>query len=116
MLVFMSDTTKHGPLSLFTLLAYSSPMVAVNFSLVLFMSYVNNYAVDVLLVPPVAMGAIFGAGRLWDAVTDPITGVWSDRTEHAWGRRRPWIAASAIPIALSGWMVWAPPVTVKSGD
>ncbi len=100
---------RHAPLSNLALFAYASPMVAINFSLVLFMSYVNNYAVDVLLVPPVAMGAIFGAGRLWDAITDPMAGVWSDRTQHAWGRRRPWIAASAIPIALSGWMVWAPP-------
>ncbi|MBY0400094.1 MFS transporter [Myxococcota bacterium] len=103
-----------APLSVATLLAYSMPMVAVNFSLVLFMSYVNNYAVDVLLVPPVAMGAIFGAGRLWDAITDPITGVWSDRTQHAWGRRRPWIAASALPIAVSGWMIWAPPDSLSS--
>lgn len=102
-------TSRPESLSALALLAYSVPMVPFNFTLVLFMSYVNKYAVDVLLIAPAAMGAIFGAGRLWDAITDPITGVWSDRTEHAWGRRRPWIAASALPIALSGWMVWSPP-------
>ncbi|MEZ4334163.1 MAG: MFS transporter [Myxococcota bacterium] len=91
------------------LLAYALPMAPVNFSLVLFMSYVNKYAIDVLFVPPVAMGLIFGASRLWDAVTDPLAGIWSDRTKHAWGRRRPWIAASALPIAFSGYMVWSPP-------
>lgn len=96
-------------LSVGMLLAYASPMVAVNFSLVLFMSYVNKYAIDVLLVPATAMGLIFGFGRLWDAVSDPMAGVWSDRTSHRWGRRRPWIAASSIPIALFGYMVWAPP-------
>ena len=57
------------PLAATMLLAYSAPMVAVNFSLVLFMSYVNKYAIDVLLVPAAAMGLIFGLGRLWDAVT-----------------------------------------------
>lgn len=108
------SNSTHVPVSIATLIAYSSPMVAVNFSLVLFMSYVNKYAVDVLLIPPLAMGLIFGAGRLWDAVTDPMAGVWSDRTEHAWGRRRPWIAASAIPVALSGWMVWAPPESLST--
>lgn len=97
------------PLPLKTLIAYALPMAPVNFSLVLFMSYVNKYAIDVLLVPPVAMGLIFGASRLWDAITDPLAGVWSDRTNHAWGRRRPWIAASALPIAVSGFMVWSPP-------
>jgi GPH family glycoside/pentoside/hexuronide:cation symporter len=96
-------------LSWVTLVAYSAPMIAVNFSLVLFMSYVNKYAIDVLLVPATAMGFIFGLGRLWDAVTDPMAGLWSDRTQHRWGRRRPWIAISSIPIALFGLMVWAPP-------
>jgi hypothetical protein len=80
-----APTAAPTPLPIATLIAYASPMVAVNFSLVLFMSYVNKYAVDVLLIPPLAMGLIFGAGRLWDAVTDPMAGVWSDRTEHAWG-------------------------------
>jgi GPH family glycoside/pentoside/hexuronide:cation symporter len=111
-----APTAAPTPLPIATLIAYASPMVAVNFSLVLFMSYVNKYAVDVLLIPPLAMGLIFGAGRLWDAVTDPMAGVWSDRTEHAWGRRRPWIAASAIPIALSGWMVWAPPESLSTPE
>lgn len=106
-------TTTPASIPLVTLAAYASPMIAVNFSLVLFMSYVNKYAVDVLLIPPVAMGIIFGVGRLWDAVTDPMAGVWSDRTQHAWGRRRPWIAASAIPVAVSGYMVWAPPESLS---
>ncbi len=92
-----------------TLLAYSAPMVGINFSLVLFMSYINKYAIDVLLVPATAMGLIFGVGRLWDALTDPMAGLLSDRTEHRWGRRRPWIAASSIPVAVFGVMVWAPP-------
>lgn len=120
----MSDTTAPTPnaaappaargLTLPMLIAYAAPMVAVNFSLVLFMSYVNNYAIDVLLVPAAAMGVIFGLGRLWDAVTDPMAGLLSDRTEHRWGRRRPWIAASSIPVAVFGVMVWAPPESLST--
>jgi GPH family glycoside/pentoside/hexuronide:cation symporter len=107
----MSDTPppSRSSLTLATLLAYSAPMIAINFSLVLFMSYINKYAIDVLLVPATAMGLIFGVGRLWDAVTDPMAGLWSDRTQHRWGRRRPWILASSLPVALFGLMVWAPP-------
>jgi GPH family glycoside/pentoside/hexuronide:cation symporter len=108
------DVSAGNTLGLVTLLAYSAPMVAVNFSLVLFMSYVNKYAIDVLLVPATAMGLIFGLGRLWDAVTDPMAGLWSDRTEHRWGRRRPWIAASSLPVALFGLMVWAPPTALST--
>ncbi len=99
-----------------TLLAYAAPMIAINFSLVLFMSYVNKYAIDVLLVPATAMGLIFGVGRLWDAVTDPMAGIWSDRTEHRLGRRRPWILASSLPVALFGLMVWAPPESLSTTE
>ena len=91
-------------------------MIGVNFSLVLFMSYINKYAIDVLLVPAQAMGVIFGVGRLWDAVTDPMAGLWSDRTQHRLGRRRPWIIASSLPIALFGVMVWAPPESLSTAQ
>ncbi len=110
----VSFPSASPPIAASMLLAYSAPMIAVNFSLVLFMSYVNKYAIDVLLVPAAAMGLIFGLGRLWDAVTDPIAGVLSDRTQHRWGRRRPWIAASSVPVALFGWMVWAPPESLST--
>jgi len=107
-------TTVLRGLSLAILFAYAAPMLAINFSLVLFMSFINKYAIDVLLVPPIAMGILFGAGRLWDAVTDPVAGVWSDATRHRWGRRRPWLAASALPIAAFGVALWAPPVGMST--
>jgi len=109
----IAPTPAATTLSWSKLLAYSLPMAPVHFSFVLFVSYFSKYAVDVLLIAPAAVGMIFGVSRLWDAITDPITGLWSDRTEHAWGRRRPWIAASAIPMAVSGWMVWSPPDSLE---
>lgn len=101
--------TKHARVPIALLLAYAAPMVPINFSLVLFMSYISSYAIDVLLVPPAVMGMIFMVGRLWDGLTDPVAGVWSDRTQNRLGRRRPWILGSAIPIALFGWMCWSAP-------
>ena len=41
------------------------------------------------------------SGRLWDALTDPVIGHWSDRTRSRWGRRRPWMASAVIPSSLS---------------
>ena len=110
-----ASTPSRSTLRLPTLLAYSLPMVAVNYSLVLFLTYITNYAIDVLLVPAAAMGMIFGLGRIWDAVTDPIAGLLSDRTQHRWGRRRPWILASSFPIAIFGVMLWAPPESLSTG-
>jgi len=87
-------------------------MVGVNFSLVLLMAYITKYSVDVLLIAPAAIGAIVGSGRIWDAITDPLAGYWSDRTRSRWGRRRPWLIASALPLAAFGVMVWSPPLTL----
>ena len=91
---------------------YSIPMIGVNFSLVLLISYITKYSVDVLLIAPAAIGAIVGSGRIWDAITDPLAGYWSDRTHSRWGRRRPWLIASAFPLALFGVMAWNPPLAL----
>lgn len=46
---------------------------------------------------------------LFDAVSDPIVGYWSDNFRSRWGRRHPFIYASAIPVALSWFFLWNPP-------
>jgi GPH family glycoside/pentoside/hexuronide:cation symporter len=55
------------------------------------------------------VGLVFGAARIWDAVTDPPAGYWSDRTRTRMGRRRPWMLAAALPLALSYAALWSPP-------
>lgn len=97
------------------LAAYCLPTLGVNFSLVLTMAYVAKYATDVLLIAPATMGLIFGLSRIWDAVTDPVIGYWSDGTKAKMGRRRPWILASGLPLALFGLALWAPPRGLEGG-
>ncbi len=95
--------------------AYCVPTLGVNFSLVLTFAYVAKYATDVLLIAPATMGLIFGLSRIWDAVTDPVVGFWSDATRSALGRRRPWILASGVPLAVFGLALWAPPRSLAGG-
>lgn len=52
--------------------------------------------------------AIFVALVL-DAVSDPIVGYWSDNFRSRWGRRHPFMYASAIPVAVSFLFMWNPP-------
>ncbi len=56
-----------------------------------------------------AIGALFIAVRLLDAVTDPLMGWTSDRLRLPFGRRRPWMALSAPLVAVSVWMLMVPP-------
>lgn len=45
---------------------------------------------------------------LWDAVSDPMVGAWSDRLRTRWGRRHPMMAAGLLPLGLSFVMLFHP--------
>ena len=59
-------------------------------------------------LPLGAIGAVFIAARLFDAVSDPVAGIASDRWSTRWGRRRPWLAVGAPLVMLSAWMLFVP--------
>jgi len=48
--------------------------------------------------------------RLFDAVADPLMGYISDRTQTRFGRRRPYIVGSAVPLGIAFYLLFAPPV------
>ncbi|MDR2766971.1 MAG: MFS transporter, partial [Treponema sp.] len=54
-------------------------------------------------------GAAVMIGKAWDAVTDPMMGFVSDRTLTPMGRRRPYLLAGAVPMALSLWLFFSAP-------
>jgi GPH family glycoside/pentoside/hexuronide:cation symporter len=45
-------------------------------------------------------GLVLAAGRIFDAVTDPLIAGWSDRANYKGGRRIPFMRAMAIPFSL----------------
>lgn len=70
----------------------------------------------VLGVPPgLASLAIFIA-LMVDAVSDPIIGSWSDRLHSRWGRRHPFMYASALPVALGFYFLYNPPADLRGAD
>lgn len=60
-----------------------------------------NYLTDTVGITAGLAGTIIMIGKLWDAVTDPLTGYISDRTRTRWGRRRPYILFGSVPLFLS---------------
>ena len=91
-------------------IAYAVPSIGIMWTQILFTNYFFKYSVDVLLVAPATIGWVLLVTRLWDAVSDPVVGFLTDATRSSAGRRRPWVFASAIPVALSGFLMWNPPV------
>ncbi len=71
--------------------------------------YLLKFASDVLLIAPAVFSLLFAISKIFDALSDPIAGYASDRTRLAFGRRRPWLLAAALPMCATFWAVWNPP-------
>ena len=59
------------------------------------------FLTDFAGISPAFAGLIIFLAVIWDAITDPIIGTWSDNCKSKYGRRRPFIIGSAIPLAVS---------------
>lgn len=57
-------------------------------------------------VNPTALGVVLAIPRLWDAFIDPLVGNWSDNARTRFGRRRPFVAAGALTMAIAYGMIW----------
>ena len=104
----MVKSSPDAKVSSLTLSFFGLPAIAYGYLFCLVTLYFMRFATDVLLIAPAVMGTIFGISRLWDAVSDPLVGYWSDRTKHPLGRRSTWIALSAIPTAITYIMLFDP--------
>jgi glycoside/pentoside/hexuronide:cation symporter, GPH family len=107
----MNRPLKAGQrLSAAVLASYGAP--AAVFGILLLPPYVflPAFYTQTLGLPLAAIGFIIFASRLFDAVTDPVIGLLSDRTGGRLGRRKPWIVAGAPIAMMAVVLLFAPPV------
>lgn len=90
------------------IVSYSLPALGAYTILISVALYLPNYYTDELGVTAGLLSWVFLVGRVWDAVTDPIMGFISDRTRTRWGRRRPWLLLSALPLWALFYLIWSP--------
>ena len=60
-------------------------------------------------------GLVLAAGRIFDAVTDPLIAGWSDRSNYKGGRRIPFLRAMAVPFSLCTIGLFVLPQTASIG-
>ena len=68
------------------------------------------YFNQVVGLPAARVAAAMMVTLIFDAICDPLIGEWSDHTNSRWGRRHPFMYASAIPAAIALYMLFNPPL------
>ncbi len=66
------------------------------------------FLTEVVGMKPALAGLMFGVGKIWDGISDPLMGYLSDRTKSRFGRRRVYFLWGIIPIGLTFAMLWIP--------
>jgi Na+/melibiose symporter-like transporter len=67
------------------------------------------YLNQVIGLPVAMVGLAIMVSLIFDAIVDPLIGIWSDRTHTPWGRRHPFIYAAAIPCGVFVFLLWHTP-------
>lgn len=98
-----------GKTSLGLKLIYGSGSIAFGVKDNGFSSILLFFYNQVMGLPPLMSGLAIGIALFADAFIDPFIGAWSDNLRTPWGRRHPFMYASAIPVALSYLLLWNPP-------
>ena len=63
---------------------------------------------QLLGVSPGLVGTAFLIASAFDALSDPLIGAFTDRFRSKWGRRHPFMFASALPIGFSFYFLYQP--------
>lgn len=96
------------PLGMRTKLWYGSGQIAEGAKNHAFSAFLLFYYTQTLGLSGTLAGTAIFIALLFDAVTDPLVGVLSDRLRSPWGRRHPFMYAAALPMAITFYLVFSP--------
>lgn len=91
------------------ILCYGVAELGLQIALASIGAYLMVFYSDVAGLGITAAGLAVGAGRIWDALNDPLMGYVSDRTRARAGRRRFWFPIAAAQVWLLVWLAFSPP-------
>lgn len=78
-------------------------------------SYLTLYYTDSVGIAAATIGTLMLISRLFDGISDLIMGSIIDRTRTRWGKARPWILWSAIPMGVGLIVMFSVPSALSSG-
>jgi len=87
--------------SLSTKIGYGVGDFGANLVFQVLLFFLMYYFTDVLGIKPEVAGIIVLASKSWDAVSDPLMGTISDKTNSRWGKKRPYLLFGSLPAAIA---------------
>lgn len=96
-------------LGVITKLSYGVGQVAEGLKNTAIATFVLFYYNQVLGLSGTLAGLALGVALVFDAVTDPLAGSLSDNLNSRLGRRHPFMYASALPLGVAFFLLFAPP-------
>lgn len=104
-----------GVLSTKDYLSYSLSGYGQNLIFGIMNGYLMVFYTDIFLIPSQIAGTMFLVAKLWDAINDPIMGTIMDKTRTKWGKMRPYLLFSPIPICIVTILLFiAPDLSLKN--
>jgi glycoside/pentoside/hexuronide:cation symporter, GPH family len=103
------STTGKPALNLTTNILYGTGSAAFGVHIASLGSLLLLFFNQVVGLPVTWVGAALMITLIFDAICDPLIGEWSDHTRSGWGRRHPFMYASAVPVAIVFYFLWNPP-------
>jgi GPH family glycoside/pentoside/hexuronide:cation symporter len=103
------STANRQPLTLSANILYGVGSIAFGVHVAILSSALMLYYNQVVGLPAAWVGAAIMITLIFDAICDPLIGEWSDHTRSRWGRRHPFMYASAVPAAIAFYFLFDPP-------
>lgn len=103
------ETPAVRKLTLPTMFAFGIGQVAEGVKNQAFNVFLLFYYQQVIGISGTLAGLALGIAMIFDAVTDPLAGVVSDRLRSRWGRRHPFMFIAAFPLVVSFIALFSPP-------
>ena len=97
-----------------TKLAYGIGGTADNTMYTMTSTFLLFFMTSVVGIRPATAGLIAALGSIWEVICGPIVAYLSDNTVSKWGKRKPYLVFSSIPVMLLTGLLFTP-ITVSYG-